>query len=65
MMEVIKKEVLKLLDVGINHHICDSKYFGLVRVVPKKGGMTVVKNDKGEKFSTRIVTGWCMCIHYR
>ncbi|KAJ9566151.1 hypothetical protein OSB04_002117 [Centaurea solstitialis] len=31
----------------------------------KKGGMTVIKNDRGELISTRPVTGWRMCIDYR
>ncbi|GKE93003.1 hypothetical protein Tco_1574098, partial [Tanacetum coccineum] len=34
-------------------------------VVPKKGGMTVVKNEKNELIPQRTVTGWCMCIDYR
>lgn len=65
MMEVVKKEVLKLLDAGIIYPISDSKWVSPVQVVPKKGGMTVVKNDKGEQVPTRIVTGWRMCIDYR
>ena len=36
-----------------------------VQVVPKKGGMTVVKNDQNELIPTRTVTGWRMCIDYR
>ncbi|KAL6337752.1 hypothetical protein AAG906_037346 [Vitis piasezkii] len=28
------------------------------QVVPKKSGITVVKNDKGEDVSTRLTTGW-------
>ncbi|GJS88904.1 reverse transcriptase domain-containing protein [Tanacetum coccineum] len=36
-----------------------------VQVVPKKGGMTVVKNEKNELIPQRTVTGWCMCIDYR
>lgn len=65
MMEVVKKEVLKLLDAGIIYPISDSKWVSPVQVVPKKGGMTVVKNDKGEQVPTRTVTGWRMCIDYR
>ncbi|GJZ46463.1 reverse transcriptase domain-containing protein [Tanacetum coccineum] len=30
----------------------------LVKVVPKKGGMTVVKNEKNKLISQRTVTGW-------
>ena len=36
-----------------------------MHVVPKKGGMTVVKNDKNELISIHIVTGWRVCIDYR
>ncbi|XP_057425713.1 uncharacterized protein LOC130719087 [Lotus japonicus] len=37
----------------------------LTQVVPKKGGMTVITNDKNELIPTRTVTGWRMCIDYR
>ncbi|GJT98368.1 hypothetical protein Tco_1093886 [Tanacetum coccineum] len=33
-------------------------------VVPKKGGMTVVKNEKVELIPQRTVTGWRVCIDY-
>jgi hypothetical protein len=31
----------------------------------KKGGLTVVKNEKNELISQRNMTGWRMCIDYR
>lgn len=65
MKEVVKKEILKMLDAGIIYPISDSKWVSPVHVVPKKGGMTVVKNDKNELIPTRTVTGWRMCIDYR
>ena len=34
-------------------------------MVPKKGGMTVVANEKNELIPTRTVTGWRMCIDNR
>ena len=34
-------------------------------MVPKKGGMTVIKNEHDELIPTRNVTGWRMCIDYR
>jgi len=34
-------------------------------VVPKKGGMTVVENNKNELIPQRTVTGWRMCIDYQ
>ena len=65
MKDVVRKEVQKLLDVGIIYPISDSRWVSPVQVVPKKGGMTVIKNDKGESVSTRTITGWRMCIDYR
>ena len=34
-------------------------------MVPKKGGFTVMRNEKNELISTRTVTGWRVCIDYR
>lgn len=65
MSEVVKKEVLNLLDVGIIYPISDSKWISPVHVVPKEKEMTVVKNDKGDSVATHTVTGWRMCIGYR
>jgi len=65
MQEVVKKEVIKLLDAGIIYAILDSEWVSPVQVVPKKGGMTVIKNECDELISTRTVTGWWMCINYR
>ncbi|CAN6723541.1 unnamed protein product [Malus baccata var. baccata] len=36
-----------------------------VQVVPKKSGVTVVKNEEQELVPTRVVTGWRVCIDYR
>jgi hypothetical protein len=36
-----------------------------VHCVPKKGGLTVVKNEKNELIPQRTMTGWRMCIDYR
>nr|GEX65587.1 reverse transcriptase domain-containing protein [Tanacetum cinerariifolium] len=36
-----------------------------IQCVPKKGGMTVIKNDENERVPTRLVTGWRVCIDYR
>ena len=43
MREVVKKEVLKLLHPGIIYPISHSEWVSPIQVVPKKGGMTVVK----------------------
>nr|GEZ72199.1 reverse transcriptase domain-containing protein [Tanacetum cinerariifolium] len=63
--DVIKKEVEKLLDAGLIYPISDSPWVSPVHCVPKKGGMTVIKNDENELVPTRLVTGWRVCIDYR
>ncbi|GJR21571.1 reverse transcriptase domain-containing protein [Tanacetum coccineum] len=63
--EVIKKEVLKLLDAGMIYPIFDSPWVSPVHCVPKKGGITVVANEENELIPTRLVTGWRVCIDYR
>nr|GEY04205.1 reverse transcriptase domain-containing protein [Tanacetum cinerariifolium] len=44
--EVIKKEVLKLLDARLIYPISDSSWVIPVHCVPKKGGFTIVENEK-------------------
>ena len=63
--EVVKKEILKLLDAGIIYPISDSKWVSPIQVVPNKGGMTVVKSEQDELIPTHTVTGWRVCIDYR
>nr|GEZ50850.1 reverse transcriptase domain-containing protein [Tanacetum cinerariifolium] len=63
--DVIKQEVLKLLDAGLIYPISDSPWVSPVHCVPKKGGFTVVENEENELISTRLVTGWRVCIDYR
>ncbi|GJR30333.1 reverse transcriptase domain-containing protein [Tanacetum coccineum] len=53
--EVIKKEVLKLLDAGLIYPISDSPWVSPVHCVPKKGGFTVVENEENELIPTRLV----------
>ena len=65
MKEVVKKEVLKLLDVGVIYPIADSKWVSPTQVVPKKSGVTVVANEHNELIPTRVTTGWRVCIDYR
>ena len=48
MREVIKKDVLKLLHAGIIYPVPYSEWVSHVQVVPKKGGMTIVQNNKNE-----------------
>ncbi|GKB82417.1 reverse transcriptase domain-containing protein, partial [Tanacetum coccineum] len=63
--EVIKKEVLKLLNAGLIYPISDSPWVSPVHCVPKKGGFTIVENDENELIPTRLVTGWHVCIDYQ
>ena len=65
MKEVVRKEVLKWLNVGFIYAISDSSWVSPVHVVPKKGGFTVIRNEKNELIPIRTVTGWRVCIDYR
>nr|GEV08116.1 reverse transcriptase domain-containing protein [Tanacetum cinerariifolium] len=63
--EVIKKDVLKLLDVGLIYPISNSPWVSPVHCVPKMGGFTIVENEENELIPTRLVTGWRVCIDYQ
>ena len=65
LQEVVRVEVLKLLQAGIIYPISDSTWVSPTQVVPKKSGVTTVKNEKGEELSTRLTTSWRVCIDYR
>ncbi|KAJ9562547.1 hypothetical protein OSB04_007707 [Centaurea solstitialis] len=65
MKEVVKKEILKWLDAGIIFPIASSSWVSPVQCVPKKGGFTVITNDKNELIPTRVVSGWRICMDYR
>nr|GEV53566.1 reverse transcriptase domain-containing protein [Tanacetum cinerariifolium] len=64
MQEVVKKEIVKLLDTGIICPNADSPWVSPIHCVPKKGGITVVINENDELVPTRTVTGWRVCIDY-
>ncbi|RVW33244.1 Pol polyprotein [Vitis vinifera] len=65
MQEVVRAEVLKLLQAGIIYPISDSTWVSPTQVVPKKSGITIVKGENGDEVSTRLTTGWRVCIDYR
>ncbi|RVW66364.1 Retrovirus-related Pol polyprotein from transposon 17.6 [Vitis vinifera] len=65
LQEVVRTEVLKLLQAGIIYPISDSPWVSPTQVVPKKSGITVVQNEKGEEIATRLTSGWRVCIDYR
>ncbi|RDY09646.1 hypothetical protein CR513_05958, partial [Mucuna pruriens] len=54
LLDVVKKEVTKLLTAGIIYPISDSQWVSLVQVVPKKSEMTVTKNQHDELVPMRI-----------
>ena len=56
MKELVKKEVLKWLNVRFIYAISYSPWVSPVHVVPKNGGMTVIGNEKNEMIPIRIVT---------
>ncbi|KAG7568017.1 Integrase catalytic core [Arabidopsis thaliana x Arabidopsis arenosa] len=64
-LNLVKKEIMKLLEAGIIYHISDSTWVSPVHVVPKKGGVTVIKSDNDELIATRTIIGHRMCIDYR
>ena len=64
MKEVVRTEVLKWLDARVIYPISDSSWVSLVQVVHKKGGTTMVVNEKNELLPPRTVTGWRICIDY-
>ena len=45
--------------------ITDSKWVVPIHVVPKKTGITLVKNKNDELIPTRISSGWRMCVDYK
>ncbi|CAN6711744.1 unnamed protein product [Malus baccata var. baccata] len=65
MMEVVKKEIIKLLDCGVIYPISDSRWVSPIQCVPKKSGVTIVENAENKLVPTRIQTGWRVCIDYR
>ena len=65
MQEVVRAEVLKLLQTCIIYPIFDSTWVSPTQVMPKKSGVTTMHNEKGEEVPTRLTTGWRVCINYK
>ncbi|KAK9003632.1 hypothetical protein V6N11_084270 [Hibiscus sabdariffa] len=61
MKDVVRKEILKWLDASIIYPISDSEWVRPIQCVPKKGGITVISNEKNELIPTRTITGWRVC----
>ena len=64
-LNVVKKEVMKLLDAGIIYLISNSSWVSLVQVVPKKSDITIVRNHDNELILTKVANNWRVCIDYR
>ena len=56
MKELVRKEVLKWLDIQIIYPIFDIAWVSPVQVVPKKGGTTVIRTENNTLLPFRIVT---------
>ena len=63
--EAVKEEILKWLNTEIIYPISDSQWVSLVHVIPKKAGVMVTTNKKGEEIQTRLPMKWRVCINYR
>nr|GEU72383.1 putative reverse transcriptase domain-containing protein [Tanacetum cinerariifolium] len=62
--DVVKDEIIKLLDSRLIYPISDSLWIILIHIVPKKGGMPVVLNDNNELIPSLTVIRWRACIDY-
>ena len=56
---------MKLLAASRIYPVADSRWVSPVHCLPKKGGLTVVANDKNELIPQRTIIGYRMCIDYR
>ena len=65
MKEVVRKKVLKWLNACFIYALSNSPWVIPIHVVPKKGGIAVIRNEKNELIPTRKVTSWRVCIDYR
>ena len=52
------------MQAGIIYPISDSQWVSPVQVVPKKTGLTVIKNEKEELIPIRVQKSWRVCIDY-
>ncbi|GJY26712.1 reverse transcriptase domain-containing protein [Tanacetum coccineum] len=63
--DVVKAEIVKLLDAGLIYVIFDSPWVSPIHTGPEKGGVTVVTNKDNEPVPTGTVNGCRVCIDYR
>jgi len=62
---MVKKEINELLQAGIIYPISDNTWVSPIQVVPKKFGITMIKNERNELIPTRVQNNWRVCIDYR
>nr|GEW85059.1 reverse transcriptase domain-containing protein [Tanacetum cinerariifolium] len=62
--DVIKQEVIKLLDAGLIYPISDGPWVCPVHCVPKKEGFTIVENEDNELIPTRLTSRKRYPIHF-
>nr|GEX42426.1 retrovirus-related Pol polyprotein [Tanacetum cinerariifolium] len=62
--DVIKNDVLKLLDAGLIYPISNSPWVSPIHCIPKKGGFTAVENEENELIPTHLVMSWRVYIAY-
>ncbi|CAM8910806.1 unnamed protein product [Rhodiola kirilowii] len=61
-MEIVQKEIQKLLDADVIYPISDSQWVSPVHVVLKKTRITVEEDAEGKMVTTGVKNGWRMCI---
>ena len=57
MQEMVKKEVVKLVDVEVIYVISGNLWVSPIQCIPNKGGITIVENEKGKKIPIIMVNG--------
>ena len=62
---MVKKDEMKLLAARIIYPISYSTSVSPFQVVPKKSGITVVRNQDNELIPTRVANSWRVCIDYK
>jgi hypothetical protein len=64
MKEVIRKEVIRLLDAGIIYQISDNKWVSPAHCIPKDGEITIITNGENSLIPTITITSYSMCIDF-
>lgn len=52
--EVVKKKIIKWLDIRVVYPILDSNWVSPIQCIPKKRGLKVIQNGQKELISTTI-----------